>query len=340
MTRKVFIQIPSNQPSGGIKVANQLANLFKEHDYRAWVVLPENAYPADWLINPAPAINSKEMIKICQENDIIIDNWLDKKTIALTKKLKAKIKIFYSQGCTFYKSKTLVGDEHFKKDLGYTHFWTISQDSLNYLSQKYPLINKWYLVSPFFDFESAAQITAKTRRENKILAFRRKGLSYIMLAQLLYGLNVKFEIAHTFTEEEGHKLMASSKFFLSTAVGVNKQHLQNTLKCLRYGSNKYNISVIIPDKPREGFPLPPTEAAMCGCIVIGFAMGGGLEWMSNKTCFLAQDRSYSSLILQIKRALSATEKQLNQVKKEAFRAISKFNKENTWKQIEKFLSEV
>ena len=34
MSRKVFVQIPANHPSGGIKVANQLVNLFRSEERR------------------------------------------------------------------------------------------------------------------------------------------------------------------------------------------------------------------------------------------------------------------------------------------------------------------
>jgi len=38
MRKKVFVQIPNNNPSGGIKVTNQLVNLFQEHNYESYVV--------------------------------------------------------------------------------------------------------------------------------------------------------------------------------------------------------------------------------------------------------------------------------------------------------------
>ena len=94
------------------------------------------------------------------------------------------------------------------------------------------------------------------------------------------------------------------------------------------------------DLYKEGFPLPPAEAAMCGSIVIGFHMGGGLEWMSSSTCFPAKDRSYLSLMEKIREALSASDDELHTMRENAFRAVNKFNKEHTWQQIETFLSEL
>ena len=129
--------------------------------------------------------------------------------------------------------------------------------------------------------------------------------------------------------------MIEHKFFLSTAIGPSPQYVKNIIKIL-IGKNP--VKVINPY--REGFPLPPAEAAMCGSIVIGFAMGGGLEWMSSKTCFLAKDRSYISLMKKIKEALSASDEQLDTIRENAFRAVSEFNKEHTWQQIKNFLGKI
>lgn len=343
MKRKVFVQIPNNQPSGGIKVANQLVNLFREHNYESYIVLPHEVYQANWLIHPAPTINIARMKELCESDDIVIDNWLDKDTIKETRELKAKTKVFYCQGCTFYKTNNLIGDKHLKTDLGYTHFWAVSNDSLNYLTKTYPRVRSWHLVNPFFDSKSIKKITSGIQPKNEILCLSRKGNRYIQLSRILFGARIKFEIINRkFTEKEFYQLCASSKFFLSTAIGVDDYFFKNLIKCILNTfsrKKRYDIGThVIPSGHKEGFPLPPAEAAMCGSIVIGFAMGGGLEWMTPSTCFLAKDRSYFSLMKKLKEALSASEGQLNAMRQNAFKAISKFNKEHTWQQIENFLA--
>jgi len=345
MSRRVFVQIPNNNPSGGVKVANQLVNLFREYNYESYVVLPNEIHQADWLIHPAPTINISKMKKLCEKSSIVIDNWPDKKTIAETMKLQARMKVFYAQGCTFPKSKSLIGDDFLKNDLGYTHFWAVSRDSLEYLKSKYPHVRSWYLVNPYFDLQSIKQTTSGIQRENKILCLSRKGKSFIQVSRLIFGSRIKFEVINRkFTEKEFYQLCASSKFFLSTAIGINHNYFKQFVKILLNTLSKEKkyeiITHIIPPGHKEGFPLPPAEAAMCGSIVIGFAMGGGLEWMSPSTCFLAKDRSYLSLIKKIKEALSAQDEELDRIRKNAFKAVSKFNKEHTWKQIESFLKSV
>lgn len=344
MKRKVFVQIPLNNPSGGIKVANQLVNLFREHNYESYVVLPHETYQADWMLHPAPTINIARMKELCNSNDIVINNWLDKETIKETIKLKAKTKVFYCQGCTFPRSKTLIGDDHLKTDLGFTHFWAVSTDSLNYLTKTYPYVRSWYLVNPYFDSEFIRQTISGIQTKHQILCLSRKGNKYVNFSRLLFGLRIKFEIINRkFTEKEFYQLCVASKFFLSTAIGIDNHLFKNFIKYIIniLGTKKtyQTIHYVIPYGHKEGFPLPPAEAAACGSIVIGFAMGGGLEWMSPTTCFLAKDRSYFSLIKKIKEALSASYEQLSTMRENAFRAVSKFNKENTWQQIETFLEE-
>ena len=351
MKRKVFIQLPGNNPSGGVKVGNQLVNLFREHNYESYVVLPSEVYQADWLINPAPTIGIAKMREIVQRNDIVIDNWPDKRTLAPLLRLKAKTKIFYLQGCTFSKDNNLIGDKFLRKNLGYTHFWVVSKDSLDYLKRKYSCIPKWYLINPYFDFKAINQVISGIKRENKILCLTRKGRNYIKLANLIFGSKIKFEqIDRIFSEKEFYQLAASSKFFLSTAVGIDNHYFKKILnfkKILKIFLNifskekKYSItSYIIPIGHKEGFHLPPAEAAMCSSIVIGFAMGGGLEWMSPSTCFLAKDRSYFSLIKKTQEALSCSDERLDNIRKNALKAVSKFNKGHTWQQIEAFLNEL
>jgi hypothetical protein len=345
VSRRVFIQIPNNNPSGGVKVANQLVNLFREHQYESYIVLPNKIHKAEWLLYPAPTINISRMKELCEKNSIVIDNWVDKNTIIETTKLRVNTKVFYAQGCTFPESKNLAGDSFLKRNMPYSHFWAVSKDSLGYLKMKYPCVQNWYLVNPYFDLESVKKNTSYIQREDKILCLIRKGKNYIRMSQFLFDSKVKFEIINRkFTEKEFYQLCASSKFFLSTAIGIDNHHFKNFLKMILNNlrkKKKYELkSYIVPRGHREGFPLPPAEAAMCGSIVIGFAMGGGLEWMSSSTCFLAKDRSFLSLIKKMNEAFSSSEEELYKVRENSLKNISKFNKEHTWEQIEFFLENV
>ena len=345
MQRRVFVQIPTNQPSGGVKVANQLVNLFREHNFESYIVLPQEDYQAHWLIHPAPTINIARMKELCGYEDIVIDNWPDKDTMKEARELKATTKIVYCQGCTFLKSNTLVGDAFLTTDFGYTDIWVVSTDSLNYLKRTYPRIRNWHLIHPYFDLESIHNIAADIQRENKVLCLTRKGRSYIHLTQLMLSPRIPFDVVHRqFTEKEFYAMCASSKFFLNTAIGIDDYHsFKNLVKVflnMIHRKKRHTfLKPLVPPGHKEGFPLPPAEAAIAGSIVIGFAMGGGLEWMNPSTCFLAEDRSYSSLVQSFSEALSASDTQLATMRQAAIASIGKFDKEHTWRQIETFLQQ-
>ncbi len=344
MKRKVFVQLPANTPSGGMKVGNQIVNLFNDHGYEAYVVLPHEVYQANWLIQPAPVINIARMKEVCGSNDIIIDNWPDRDTTEVTMRLPASTKVFYMQGCTFIRSKNLIGDDYFKRNVGYTHFWIFTSDIMEYLKERYPKAQyppseKWHIVTSYLNLESSREIMRTAERGNGMLAFARKGRFYIETARLVYGGRINFDVIHSeFTESEAYKLYASHKFFLSTVMRVPDQRLRNIVRFLRDGTTEGNFSVISPPAHRIGSSLVPAEAAMCGAIVVGFVTGGKSEWMTPSTCFLAKPESYFSLLLKIREALSAPEEQLNAMRENAFGAVSKLNKENTWRQIEAFLN--
>jgi hypothetical protein len=55
---------------------------------------------------------------------------------------------------------------------------------------------------------------------------------------------------------------------------------------------------------REGFGLPPVEAMACGCLVVGFAGGGGREYATNKNGFWVPDEDAMALAQTLEAVLS------------------------------------
>jgi glycosyltransferase involved in cell wall biosynthesis len=55
----------------------------------------------------------------------------------------------------------------------------------------------------------------------------------------------------------------------------------------------------------EGFSLPPLEAMACGCAVVGFAGGGGLDFMTDgETALVVQDGDVAALAHALERVLT------------------------------------
>lgn len=364
---KVFINVGSNN-AGGAKNANHMANLFREKGFESYVVLPQETYKAQWMIKPAPVINIGEMKRICEKEDLIIDRRGHADVISTLRRLEARAKVFYTGGATFLRSTELLGDLPLRrgKELGYTHFWGVSDDSINYMRKAYPTVKKWHKVSPLFDFELSKNVMEGVKRRRQILCLTRKGERYVRTVQLFFHKKIRFKIIdRNYTEKAFYEWLASSLFFLHTATGVDT-HLEWLLNALshHFANAVFNgepistaqyllkrtrepvfrpltTQVIHPiDRRREGFPLPAAEAAMCGAVVVGFAMGGGLEWMDETNCFLAEDLSYVGLVDAVKRALCASPRQLDIMRSRAYQSIGKFGKEHTWRQLQRFLNDL
>lgn len=335
-TRRVFVSLPNNLPSGGNKVGNQLVNLFRSRGFESYLVLPREVRSAGWMIEPAPVIHLSQFKQLCRRQDILIENWYDREVVAESMTTPASIKIYYPQASVFYKSQTLLGDELLLRDFGYTHFWAVSHPSRQVLERHYPRIRRWHVVHPYFEFEKSQAVTGGLARKDEVLTFPRKGRLFLYLMRLRHGVRTRFRGVRSFTEREAYELMASHKYFLATATGATSQGLRNFLRLLRYGDRSRCLYLVPDHGHREGFPLPPAEAAMCGAIVIGFAMGGGLEWMAPSNCFLAKDRDYFSLNRKFQEALCARPETLEEIRTNAFRAVRRFDRENTWSQIQDF----
>jgi len=335
---KIFLSGAHNKPSGGTKVINQIVRLFNEKGYEAYMVIPGKPYKADFIDDLAETIGFSDMVKMCEEEDIIIDNWQLVESWNATKKSKAKRKVFWQHGASIPVGKNYTGPKVFGKNTIYTHQWNVSRVCKEYIQNKYS-VNKIDIVHPFFDSDTLKKYSAQRFRykRNGILCLASRGNHYIPKIIRAFGSKTKITVIHGYyREEEFFEELVRHKFFVSVDDGVRNRPLKiikRKLLSLVKPEIKNGNFWLVPKGRLLGFPMPPAEAASCGTVVIGFAMGGGLEWMNNSNCYLAKDRDLNSLLSQIKNALNTDEKKLLEISNTAYQTISKFNKEHTWKQI-------
>ncbi len=340
--RKIFFQSVHNDPSGGTKVIHEMVVLFRERGFEAYVFSPkEEAYKPKWLVYPAPVISDEQMISLCGENDIIIGSWPSRTISDIIRKSPAKIKIFYPQCNFFVKSKNMIGDDVFSLDWGYTHFWAVSKSNKSILDKKYDINS--YVIHPYFNFELYK--TDDIIRKRRILTLRRKGLNFIRVVRLFFKKKIDFKvISGKFTEMDFIREALGSRFFLHTAIG-HQVNLRSKLRSYRkyilsFGRvNELTRVTYAGGKYDEAFPHPPVEAALAGCVVIGFAKNGDWEWMSKDNSFIAKDRSYIDLIRKINIAIRTPEARLIEMNINALSSLQKFNKENTWREVTSFLGD-
>jgi hypothetical protein len=330
MKSKIFFTLPHNNPAGGVKVVNEFVNLFIDKGYESYLCLPEEELKlAAFLNKPAPVITLDDMVELSNKNDVIILGWQSKKEYFSLKKAKAKVKVLWQHGILIPNKDQDIGDLVYKENV-INQFWNVSFACGDYIKKKYNL-NTMYIVNPFFEIDSTNLIDKKDRKG--FLLLNRRGSKYIPRIksflkekkQSLTILNEPYDSDHFIN------LLKIHKYFLSIDNGLKygltwKQRIKGQkLKWIKH------------DKNYLGFPVPPVEAALSKTIVIGFAMGGGLEWMSQDCMFLAKDDSLEDLLSKIKNAVETTEKLKTEMSILAYEKTNKFSKESSWRQITKVL---
>ncbi len=338
--KRVFIQSAHNRPSGGGKVNHMLACLFLRNGFDAFIFSPrKEVYTPSWLRGSAPILSNDAMAEMCTSSDIVIGTWPDKEAMELVRDCPADVKIFYPQCNFFLEGETLVGDRVFNSDSGYTHFWSVSESNKNILEKKYQV--QCDIVHPYFDHQYYANVR-KNKERSGTLALSRKGAMYVTFIRGIFGKENIHLLSGKFTEDDFAAEASHRNLFLHTAIGY-----QPNLKKKLRAWGKYLLTKGCVDRRTkvtyagsrydEGFPLPPAEAALSGCVIVGFAKNGDWEWMNHSNSFIAKDRSYYDLYQKVRKASSLQPSVLQDMNKQAVQALKKFNAERTWKEIQSSL---
>ncbi len=334
---KVFIQFPHNLPTGGTKVANQIASLFVERGNGAYIVTPIKMAKVSWMKDTAECISQADMLNMCGADDIVIDNWNDRQSTEAMQRTPAKTKVFYCQDTCFPTGKNTIGHAIWSPQTGYTHYWAVSECTRRMLEKRYSLTNI-FVVNPIIPDAAHARFSIPLEERNGVLCLARRGPRHIAAIVSDYLEKVDFTIVseREFNEWDIYDLMGRHKYFLGATVRPRAamsipRYLLSKLFPKYVGGRTERV------RRTEGFGLPPAEAAAAGCIVIGYAMGGGLEWMTKDNVFLARDRSIRSLKEMMGRALKMTDGEAEKMRKKASNAVKRLSKDHTWSQIQNFL---
>jgi len=341
---KFFFLSAHNKPSGGTKVINQIVNLCREKGYKSYLVtIEDKPKKADFLNNPCGVFSLKDFKNQCKKEDIVIDCWQHKLSYQAVRDCISKTKIFWQHGTLIPVYPNFNGEEIFKPGI-YSQYWNASQKCANFIKNKYNFI-KISVIHPFFDDEILLKYTNYTNKRDGMLLVRRRGQEVIPSIINSFP-EQKITILNTpFTDKQLYQELIRHKYFVTCDNGLHGKLLiknkyerffrkayslkNNFLKSKKWIKHKTNYL---------GFPMTACEAAWLNTTVIGFAMGGGLEWMNNDNMYLAKDSDINSLLAKIKEATEDSEKNLEIKRKNAFEAVSRFNKKNTWNQLTRLLN--
>ncbi len=341
----VYITGASNRPSGGVKVMNQTAVLFEEHGYESYVVPADGTPQATFLDRPAKTLNVETYARRLKDDDVTIDFWPDRNLVKIASQKKNQTHIFWQHGASIPIGGTTVDDVVFRAGNPYAQHWNVSRACADYFQTHYNLTMT--IVHPFFDSPTMLEYQQRSPiPRDGFLLLNRRGQRYLpAIVKKLSGHRVTI-LKEPYHERELFEALLSHTFFISTDDGIHEPSLirktKNALRALVSHNVRRQMEHanhwIIPERHLLGFPMPPVEAAWLGCLTIGFAMGGGLEWMNRKNCFLAKDGNAVSLLANIDRALATSEDACSSIRTQARIDTDRFTSEKTWEHLTHLLS--
>jgi len=346
---RFFFTGGGNGPSGGGRVLNEVVQLVISKGYQAWLCLPgEDPRRATFVSNPAPVLSIQAVRKIISEEDVVIFGWHSSEEFELLQETAAT-KIFWQHGNLIPIGQNQVGAKMLDPKL-IDQYWNVSKACGNFISQKYST-HEPHIVSPFFrSHESEASAPLPPALRDGILFQQRRGFDlYPGLKRIAEKHGERTTLLRwPFHNDQLLEELNRHKFFVSFDRGLRYnptlgRRRANFLKTRSEGGTLKNALTLpapwVRHKPKMlGFPISAAQAAVQGVIVIGFAMGGGLEWMSSKTAYLARDGSGQDLRQQLKKALSDSESAHETKRHAALEAMKKFDSERTWTQIRSALA--
>lgn len=342
---KIYFTCPSNAPTGGAKVINEVASLCGEMGYGGLLIMPEQeAKLADFMDEPAPVISMEMVREVIRDGDVIVFGWHSLEEFDLLKTLPNVKKVFWQHGNLIPLGPGLAGPSMLDKTL-LDQYWNVSNACGKEIIGRYDL-GRYHLVQPFFSKSGNIQeVNLVRERPKTILVQDRRGVELHWMVRLvgaLFGYSVRF-LKAPFRVSELDAALSESQFFVSWDRGLSyRRSLRQLFWEYRQlnGSSHQKLRALVgerkwvkPTKNLLGFPISAAHAASRGCVVVGYAMGGGLEWMNSNNCFMARDGSAFSLAFQLVRALLKAPERLDAIALEACRDISRFSAEATWNQI-------
>jgi len=245
---KVFV-VGSNIAAGGTNMAYHLGCIVS----KVWKYIPVNVIVDDnsnehsvWDY-PVKFGQTKlsELNKVVNKNDLLIANPSFSKFF-FGASFPGK-KLMYVQGCNTFT----VLDGFFDK------YIAVSPFVQRYMMEVYNL--KMPVIPPFIHFEDMPKALSSwnDRGENSVVTI------------LKWGGEALLKYFQKLVNEKYPKINYSLKIIKN---GTPHKEVLNEMS-----KNRYFLWL----SQVEGFGIPPLEAMMCGCTVVGFHAGGGLSYFQN-----------------------------------------------------------
>ncbi|MBU37881.1 MAG: hypothetical protein CL611_05645 [Anaerolineaceae bacterium] len=307
---------------------NLFVNMVNDHGIQSYMVLPRNPEKASFLNRTAPLIDLQAMLTMCTADDVIIDGWQLDEICDATQIAPARRKVFWYHGCSVPIGKGYQGEAVYSPRSCYTHYWNVSTACALYVSQRYGVESS---VMPLFAPEEPAKLYSQGMGYNGrkgVLVLWARGAWRILRLLPRVSPDTVTVIYPGYDESRWYEMLSHHRMFVSVDQGIGSTPLWRRVQYRLFGKELNYWKT--PKSRLLGFPTPPFEAALCGCVVVGAAMGGGLDWMNGDNCFMAEDLNLDSLVEQVTLALEANDEYMESKAQAAFQAASRFTKERAW----------
>jgi glycosyltransferase involved in cell wall biosynthesis len=308
-SRILYITHDSHVPSGGVKTIYSHVSLLVKNGYSAFVLHNQTGFKLPWLECDVPVLYSTDKDFQLSPKDIIIIPEDYRAALEALRNINVKKYVFCQNH--FYIFKGLQKDNSWA-DLGIDVFCS-SEIISKFLQSVFdydgvPVIHYAIHLELFKPRKKILQIAYMPRKRPAELDFIRN------LFNRLYKQykEVPWICIDKVSEEKVAQILSESAIFLSTSL-------------------------------YEGFGLPPIEAMACGCIVVGFHGGGGLEYASNENGYWCKEGDIVECVRTLGRVISNIEnndKKVNKVRNQALKKAGEYTFDRQERELLDFWSKV
>lgn len=299
--KRLIFRRKKQLPIGGAKIIYQHCDILNRNGFKA-VPLHLGDFTIDWFPHETKAMYRKEAMERMTKDDVLI---CPEVIPAVAAEFPCTNQVAFIQNWALADFGT--GPDRSYEDFGFTSLLTCSNYLQQYMKTKSSLPGQVVIngidLAIFFPPE-------EQKANNKVVLLNRRNIAdarnAIDLLDKELRQNTEFVILENqYSQKEIADFFREADIFM--AIGYP-----------------------------EGFSLPPLEAMACGCAVIGFTGGGGLEHMiDGKTALVAEDGNVEQLSHCLQRVL--TDKELKEkLRQNGLKKAQEFSLESMEQQLLKF----
>lgn len=292
-------------PIGGAKIIYQHCDILNRNGFKA-VPLHLGDFTIDWFPHETKAMYRKQAMQCMTTDDVLI---CPEVIPAVAAEFPATNRVAFIQNWALADFGT--GPDRSYEDFGFSSLLTCSGYLQEYMKNKSALPGQVVIngidLNTFFPPE-------KQKTDNKVVILNRRNIAD----------------AREAIDQLDDKLRQNTEFVI-----LENQYSQKEIANFFRDSDIF-MAIGYP----EGFALPPLEAMACGCAVIGFTGGGGLEHMiDGETALVAEDGNVQQLSQCLQRVLTDADLK-EKLRKNGLKKAQEFSLESMEQQLLRFAHNV